>query len=228
MTITSAACLTLGLVWFLMRDLRAVSQTSEKQKNNAAKLNWQFFRKGKLFYFMGVACLTGMIRDGLTTWAPVYFSDEFSLNATLSLILSAVLPAAKILALAVHPTVQKKVSKTRTQLIVFYAGCAAAAGIVLLALFKDNLGDVCLHDCIFNIQIPAQFLDFVQIQIFKSQIHGDGMNREVLWIKTAQTVQGIQQCQTVFSARYADSNFVALLDHLIIVHGFADVTQYLL
>ena len=65
MTITSAACLTLGLVWFLMRDLRAVSQTSEKQKNNAAKLNWQFFRKGKLFYFMGVACLTGMIRDGL-------------------------------------------------------------------------------------------------------------------------------------------------------------------
>ena len=168
MTITSAACLTLGLVWFLMRDLRAVSQTSEKRKNNAAKLNWQFFRKGKLFYFMGVACLTGMIRDGLTTWAPVYFSDEFSLNATLSLILSAVLPAAKILALAVHPTVQKKVSKTRTQLIVFYAGCAAAAGIVLLANFAGwsliaagfMAVMLCLMVCTdlsFTISIPLQF-----------------------------------------------------------------------
>ena len=127
MSVTAAACLTLSFVWFLMRDLRTASQTTQMQKKRAAKLNWQFFRRGKLLYFMGVACLTGMIRDGLTSWAPVYFSEEFSLNATLSLILSAVLPAAKILALAVHPAVQKKVPKTRTQLIVFYVGCAAAA-----------------------------------------------------------------------------------------------------
>lgn len=168
MTVTAAACLTLGLVWALMRELCAAPQTAETQKHQAAKLNWQFFRRGKLFYFMGVACLTGMIRDGLTSWAPVYFSEEFSLNATLSLILSAVLPAAKILALAVHPAVQKKVPKTRTQLIVFYAGCAAAAGIVLLA----NLAGwtlaaagfmavmLCLMVCTdlsFTISIPIQF-----------------------------------------------------------------------
>lgn len=168
MTVTAAACLTLGLVWALLRELRTASQTAQAQKRQAAKLNWQFFRKGKLFYFMGVACLTGMIRDGLTSWAPVYFSEEFSLNATLSLILSAVLPAAKILALAVHPAVQKKVPKTRTQLIVFYAGCAAAACIVLLA----NLAGwtlaaagfmavmLCLMVCTdlsFTISIPIQF-----------------------------------------------------------------------
>ena len=168
MTVTAAACLTLGLVWALMRELCTAPQTAETQKHQAAKLNWQFFRRGKLFYFMGVACLTGMIRDGLTSWAPVYFSEEFSLNATLSLILSAVLPAAKILALAVHPAVQKKVPKTRTQLIVFYAGCAAAAGIVLLA----NLAGwtlaaagfmavmLCLMVCTdlsFTISIPIQF-----------------------------------------------------------------------
>ena len=168
MSVTAAACLTLGLVWPLMRDLRTASQTAQTQNNHAARLNWQFFRKGKLLYFMSIACLTGMIRDGLTSWAPVYFSEEFSLNATLSLILSAVLPAAKILALAVHPAVQKKVSKTRTQLIVFYAGCAAAAGIVLLA----NLAGwtlaaagfmavmLCLMVCTdlsFTISIPIQF-----------------------------------------------------------------------
>jgi len=117
---------------------------------------------------MGAACLTGMIRDGLTSWAPVYFSEEFSLNAALSLILSAVLPAAKILALAVHPAVQKKIPKTRMQLIVFYAGCAAAACIVLLA----NLAGwtlaaagfmavmLCLMVCTdlsFTISIPIQF-----------------------------------------------------------------------
>lgn len=168
MSVTAAACLTLGFVWFLMRDLRTASQTTQTQKNQAAKLNWQFFRRGRLFYFMGVACLTGMIRDGLTSWAPVYFSEEFSLNATLSLILSAVLPAAKILALAVHPAVQKKVPKTRTQLIVFYVGCAAAACIVLLA----NLAGwtlaaagfmaimLCLMVCTdlsFTISIPIQF-----------------------------------------------------------------------
>ena len=168
MSVTAAACLTLGFVWFLMRDLRTASQTTQMQKKRAAKLNWQFFRRGKLLYFMGVACLTGMIRDGLTSWAPVYFSEEFSLNATLSLILSAVLPAAKILALAVHPAVQKKVPKTRTQLIVFYVGCAAAACIVLLA----NLAGwtlaaagfmavmLCLMVCTdlsFTISIPIQF-----------------------------------------------------------------------
>ena len=168
MTVTAAACLTLGLVWALMRELCAAPQTAETQKHQAAKLNWQFFRRGKLFYFMGVACLTGMIRDGLTSWAPVYFSEEFSLNATLSLILSAVLPAAKILALAVHPAVQKKVPKTRTQLIVFYAGCAAAAGIVLLAnlagwtLAAAGFMSVmlCLMVCTdlsFTISIPIQF-----------------------------------------------------------------------
>ena len=168
MSVTAAACLTLGFVWFLMRDLRTASQTTQMQKKRAAKLNWQFFRRGKLLYFMGAACLTGMIRDGLTSWAPVYFSEEFSLNATLSLILSAVLPAAKILALAVHPAVQKKVPKTRTQLIVFYVGCAAAACIVLLA----NLAGwtlaaagfmavmLCLMVCTdlsFTISIPIQF-----------------------------------------------------------------------
>ena len=168
MSVTAAACLTLGLVWALMRELCTAPQTAQTQKNQAAKLNWQFFRRGRLFYFMGVACLTGMIRDGLTSWAPVYFSEEFSLNATLSLILSAVLPAAKILALAVHPAVQKKVPKTRTQLIVFYVGCAAAACIVLLA----NLAGwtlaaagfmavmLCLMVCTdlsFTISIPIQF-----------------------------------------------------------------------
>ena len=168
MSVTAAACLTLGLVWALMRELCTAPQTAQTQKNQAAKLNWQFFRRGRLFYFMGVACLTGMIRDGLTSWAPVYFSEEFSLNATLSLILSAVLPAAKILALAVHPAVQKKIPKTRMQLIVFYVGCAAAACIVLLA----NLAGwtlaaagfmavmLCLMVCTdlsFTISIPIQF-----------------------------------------------------------------------
>lgn len=168
MSVTAAACLTLGFVWFLMRDLRTASQTMQMQKKRAAKLNWQFFRRGKLLYFMGAACLTGMIRDGLTSWAPVYFSEEFSLNATLSLILSAVLPAAKILALAVHPAVQKKVPKTRTQLIVFYVGCAAAACIVLLANFAGwTLAAagfmavmLCLMVCTdlsFTISIPIQF-----------------------------------------------------------------------
>ena len=168
MSVTAAACLTLGFVWFLMRELCTAPQTAQTQKNQAAKLNWQFFRRGRLFYFMGVACLTGMIRDGLTSWAPVYFSEEFSLNATLSLILSAVLPAAKILALAVHPAVQKKIPKIRMQLIVFYVGCAAAACIVLLA----NLAGwtlaaagfmavmLCLMVCTdlsFTISIPIQF-----------------------------------------------------------------------
>ena len=168
MSVTAAACLTLGLVWALMRELCTAPQTAQTQKNQAAKLNWQFFRRGRLFYFMGVACLTGMIRDGLTSWAPVYFSEEFSLNATLSLILSAVLPAAKILALAVHPAVQKKIPKIRMQLIVFYVGCAAAACIVLLA----NLAGwtlaaagfmavmLCLMVCTdlsFTISIPIQF-----------------------------------------------------------------------
>ena len=168
MTVTSAACLTLGFVWLLMRELSAAPQRPEETPKYAAKLNWQFFRKGKLLYFMAIACLTGMIRDGLTTWAPVYFSDEFSLNATFSLILSALLPAAKILALAVHPTVRKKVSNTRTQLIVFYAGCAAAAGIVLLANFAGwTLAAagfmavmLCLMVCTdlsFTISIPLQF-----------------------------------------------------------------------
>lgn len=168
MSVTAAACMTLGFVWFLMRDLRTASQTTQTQKNQAAKLNWQFFRRGRLFYFMGVACLTGMIRDGLTSWAPVYFSEEFSLNATLSLILSAVLPAAKILALAVHPAVQKKIPKTRMQLIVFYVGCAAAACIVLLANFAGwTLAAagfmavmLCLMVCTdlsFTISIPIQF-----------------------------------------------------------------------
>ena len=168
MSVTAAACLTLSFVWFLMRDLRTASQTTQMQKKRAAKLNWQFFRRGKLLYFMGAACLTGMIRDGLTSWAPVYFSEEFSLNATLSLILSAVLPAAKILALAVHPAVQKKVPKTRTQLIVFYVGCAAAACIVLLANFAGwTLAAagfmavmLCLMVCTdlsFTISIPIQF-----------------------------------------------------------------------
>ena len=133
MTITSAACLTLGSIWLLMRSLRTGAASSEKPESRAAKLDLRFFRKGKLFCFMSIACLTGMIRDGLTSWAPVYFSEEFSLSAALSLVLSAILPAAKILAFAVHPMICKRLPGTKQQLIVFYAGCAAAACIVLLA-----------------------------------------------------------------------------------------------
>lgn len=168
MTITSAACLTLGFIWLLMRSLRTGAATSEKSENRAVKLNMRFFLKGKLFCFMSIACLTGMIRDGLTSWAPVYFSEEFSLSATLSLVLSAILPAAKILAFAVHPMICRRLSGTKQQLIVFYAGCAAAAGVVLLANTAGwTLGAagfmavmLCLMVCTdisFTISLPIQF-----------------------------------------------------------------------
>jgi len=131
MTCTAAFCLALGLIWLLARSLKGAAKQVKETITVSAKLNWKFFLTTRLSFFMILAVISGMLRDGITTWAPVYFSEQFSLTATLSVLLTALLPAAKIAAYAVNPVLKKKFPETRGLLMAAYASCVLIACLLL-------------------------------------------------------------------------------------------------
>ena len=61
-------------------------------------------------------------------------------------------------------------------------------GIVLLAVFKYDLGNRSLHYGIWDISVRTKCTDFIQIQILKSKIDCDCNNCKMLRIKLAEFI----------------------------------------
>ena len=62
----------------------------------------------------------GMIRDGITTWAPVYYNESFAMTQTTAVLLTAMLPASKILAYVLNPILSKHIPNMRKMLCTAY------------------------------------------------------------------------------------------------------------
>lgn len=126
MLMTSSALLALGFAWVFMKFVaNATEEEAAIEKPEACKLNFSFFVKTNLITFLFLGVLIGMVRDGITTWAPVYYTESFSVTAVQATLLAALIPASKILAYGVGPTISKKFPDMRKSLTICYC-CALA------------------------------------------------------------------------------------------------------
>lgn len=173
MLMTAAACLTMGFIWTL--SCRMFKSSGGGKKAEAAveayPVNWTFIVKTNLIpiLFLGIVC--GMLRDGISTWTPLLFTEAFSMGANLSIALTAILTLGKILAYTLNPFIIKLIPNLKKYSLTLYAACcvlcilllityktgAAAPMIVLLSLL------LFLNSCLginYTITIPIKFTRF--------------------------------------------------------------------
>lgn len=175
MLMTAAACLTMGFIWSLScRMFNSSSGGARKTDTSAVEaypVNWTFIVKTNLIpiLFLGIVC--GMLRDGISTWTPLLFTEAFSMGANLSIALTAILTLGKILAYTINPFIVKLIPNLKNYSLALYSVCcvlcilllvayklgAAAPMIVLLALL------LLLNGCLginYIITIPIAFARF--------------------------------------------------------------------
>ena len=85
-------------------------------------------------------------------------------------------------------------------------------GILFSAFFKDNLADLSLYDNVLDSHAVAEFCDWRQIKVIKSQIHTDGYKVKLCRIEPLQSMKRIEQRQRIFSSRHANSNLISIFD----------------
>ena len=87
--------------------------------------------------------------------------------------------------------------------------------VVFTAFFKNDPGNLCIHDFIGNFKRPAHSFDWLQIKILETKVHGDGSQIKRFRIKAFQAIECTQKRQAVFSSGNADCDVVAFVDHLV-------------
>ena len=144
----------IGLIWFIyfpiltkrsrLENLSAVSMENEQLdgqvKTQISKRN-SFFRSGLLYMlilFCVYAIVSNYVKDGLTTWVPRILNKQYSLDDSLSIILTLVLPVLGLCGAIAAVFINKFVKNHSDLLGVFFALSAVTIfGIQLL--FKTDL-----------------------------------------------------------------------------------------
>ena len=105
---------------------------------------------------------------------------------------------------------------------------AQGAGVLLLPLIEHNVVYRHLDAGIGHVQLPAQVRHGVEAHTRGAGLQGDGVNGEGNGIKGPQPGQRGQRYQAVLAAGYAHGHRVPRVDHAVILHAPAHLSQKLL
>lgn len=87
-----------------------------------------------VFCFFIIAIFINLIKDGLNTWAPVIFKNEYGISGSLSIILTLALPCIAVFGNLFAVTLHKKIPDFVTQVALMFIISGALIGLVLFAL----------------------------------------------------------------------------------------------
>lgn len=122
-------------------------ETEEAQKPVRAEgtgksLFVQLLADAPLAAILAAIVLQGILRDGITTWMPVYMSETFGMSNASSILSAAALPLFGVFSVLLSSLLLGRLkSEVRTAAYLFLAG--ALAGAVMLAVF-DGAPAVCI------------------------------------------------------------------------------------
>ena len=102
------------------------------------------------------------------------------------------------------------------------------AGAFFLSLVKNNFTDV---GALYNKPDPKLIAQrkkrlIVRAYTVKLRIKRNGANRITFWVKTAHSAQCRKQHDRIFSARNSNSNFIAVLNHIVIIAGASYIRKH--
>ncbi len=139
MMITTSACLACGFAWAFAEFLKNAEKNTIKNTAHPERMDSKFIFRSQLPLIVTMACLCGMIRDGITTWAPAYYNDSFAVTPTTAVLLTALLPASKILAYVLTPFLAVRVPNFKKMLCIIYGVGIMASGSLLVSHFSGRV-----------------------------------------------------------------------------------------
>ena len=99
--------------------------------------------------------------------------------------------------------------------------CAHGAGIFLVAVVENDRADLRFHHRIRNVQAPAECLHPGKVHAREPQVDGHGLQIKMLGVILFKLCHEPEERQGILAAADADGDFVAVLDHIVILHATA-------
>lgn len=124
---------------------RTESGTEEAGQQPAGRASFSFprlFAEAPLIFILLAIVLQGTLRDGITTWMPVYMSETFGMSNSSSILSAAALPVFAVFSTLFASFLLSRIkSEVSTAALLFGAG-ALSGGLMLMAF--DSAPAVCI------------------------------------------------------------------------------------
>lgn len=169
--LSALAALVVALAWrgsYARIAPAAVEHAQAREKTNFRAAVRCMLGMGALPVVL-IIILQGVMRDGVTTWMPVYIDDVYHLGASISILSTAVLPVISILSLSAASWIHTKAGdELRGSAVIWAIAGACVVPLILLYASQAALSVVlmsvltgCMHGvnlmliCVY----PSRFVD---------------------------------------------------------------------
>ncbi len=120
------ACLCMGttILWLfkskgLDSGIVKITREERKSKYSGKGLVAALLASGILLYSMPIVFL-GMIRDGVTTWAPSFTKDTFNISSELSILITVIIAIASMIGIRLSSKIWMRVKNEMTTATLFF------------------------------------------------------------------------------------------------------------
>ena len=125
--------------------------------------------------------LQGFIRDGITTWMPVYLAEAFRMPNRFSILLSSILPLFSIIGIFLAARLETRVhNELRSAFLLFSvaAGCGILlvplwnkSFIVALILFSVLYSSICGINLLLTSRVPPYYLKYGRVSAISGALN---------------------------------------------------------
>lgn len=125
--------------------------------------------------------LQGLIRDGVTTWMPIYLTESFNIPNEISILISSILPLFSILGIFLASKLDKAVgNEVRSAFFLFTL--ASVCGILLVPLWNQSLiavlllfsvlyAAICGINLLLISRLPQHFLSYGCVSVISGLLN---------------------------------------------------------
>ena len=159
--VASAIVGIVAVVWFVgMNSIsKGVKQSSKAQNQDKKKLSLTPMFVFSIVVILISAVTNGFIKDGITTWVPSILKEEFGVPASLSIIVTLLLPVLSIFGASLVKILHKRQKNENVLNGIFYFVAMLFAGLILLTLNLKSIpltlalfgGTACLMAAVNNV-----------------------------------------------------------------------------
>lgn len=159
--VASAIVGIVAVVWFVgMNSIsKGVRQSSKAQNQDKKKLSLTPMFIFSIVVILISAVTNGFIKDGITTWVPSILKEEFGVPASLSIIVTLLLPVLSIFGASLVKILHKRQKNENVLNGIFYFVAMLFAGLILLTLNLKSIpltlalfgGTACLMAAVNNV-----------------------------------------------------------------------------
>lgn len=138
-----------AVVWFIgmssiQKEKKTIAETAKQEKKKLSVTPAFAFT---VIVILISAVANGFIKDGITTWVPSILKEEFGVPASLSIIVTLLLPVLSIFGASLVKMLHKKQKNENILNGIFYLTSVVLAGLIILTL---NLKSVPLTLALFG------------------------------------------------------------------------------